>query len=94
MSTIKPILDRIIVEPDAAVTQTLTGIYIPENIQKKPTRGAVIACGPGRWDTGVFIENSIAVGDRVMYGEGSGTIFSFEDKEYLLMRETDIYAII
>ena len=87
---IRPLADRVIVEPAAAETATVSGIIIPDTAQEKPQRGKVVAVGPGKKDEPI----TVSVGDQVLYGKYSGTEFKFEGGDYLIMREADIMAIV
>ncbi|MDE0986113.1 MAG: co-chaperone GroES [Schleiferiaceae bacterium] len=87
---IRPLADRVIIEPAAAETTTASGIIIPDTAQEKPQRGTVIAVGPGKKDEPM----TVAVGDEVLYGKYSGTEFKYEAGDYLMMREADIMAIV
>ncbi|MGB7784685.1 MAG: co-chaperone GroES [Salinimicrobium sp.] len=87
---IKPLSDRVLVEPVAAETQTASGIYIPETAKEKPQKGKVVAVGNGKKDH----EMTVKVGDTVLYGKYSGTELKLEGTEYLMMREDDILAIV
>ena len=87
---IKPLADRVIIEPAAAEEKTAGGIIIPDTAKEKPQKGTVVAVGPGTKDNPVTVKTS----DTVLYGQYSGTEISFEDKDYLIMRESDIVAII
>lgn len=87
---IRPLADRVIIEPAAAETTTASGIIIPDTAQEKPQRGTVIAVGPGKKDEPM----TVAVGDVVLYGKYSGTEFKYEAGDYLMMREADIMAIV
>jgi len=87
---IKPLADRVIVEPSAAEEKTAGGIIIPDTAKEKPQKGTVRAVGPGKKDEPITVK----VGDNVLYGKYSGTEFSFEGQDYLIMRESDIVAII
>ncbi|MBM3429156.1 MAG: co-chaperone GroES [Bacteroidetes bacterium] len=87
---VKPIADRVLVEPAAAETTTASGIIIPETAKEKPQRGTVVAVGNGKKDEPM----TVAVGDTVLYGKYSGTEISLDGKDYLIMRESDILAII
>jgi len=93
---IKPIGDRILIEAAPAETKTASGIYIPETAQEKPQRGTVVAVGPGKYadQTGTLIPISVKAGDKVLYGKFAGQEFNFEGKDYLIMRESDIYVIL
>lgn len=87
---IKPLADRVLVEPSAAETKTSSGIIIPDTAQEKPQRGVVVAVGNGKKDEPMTVK----VGDAVLYGKYSGTELKFEGRDFLIMRESDILAII
>lgn len=87
---IKPLADRVLVEPMAAEEKTASGIYIPDTAKEKPQRGKVVAVGPGTKDENM----TVSVGDTVLYGKYSGTELKFDGSDYLMMRESDILAII
>lgn len=87
---IKPLADRVLVEPAAAEEKTSSGIFIPDTAKEKPQRGIVIAVGDGKKDEPLTVKS----GDTVLYGKYSGTEISLEGKDYLIMRESDILAII
>ncbi|HAR22080.1 MAG: co-chaperone GroES [Cryomorphaceae bacterium] len=87
---IRPLADRVIIEPAAAETKTASGIIIPDTAQEKPQKGIVVAVGPGKKDEPM----SVSVGDVVLYGKYSGTEFKYESGDYLIMREADIMAIV
>ena len=87
---VKPIADRVLVEPSQAETTTASGIIIPDTAKEKPQRGKVIAVGAGKKDEPM----SVKAGDTVLYGKYSGTELTIDGKEYLIMRESDIFAII
>ena len=87
---IKPLADRVIIEPSAAEEKTAGGIIIPDTAKEKPQRGVVVATGPGTKDEPLTVKE----GDTVLYGKYAGTEISLDDKEYLIMRESDIVAII
>ena len=83
---IKPLSDRVVVEPAAAETKTAGGIYIPDTAKEKPQKGTVLAVGPGKVDE----PTTVKVGDVVLYGKYSGTELNVEGKDLLIMRESDI----
>ena len=87
---IKPIADRVLVEPVEAETKTASGIIIPDTAREKPQKGIVIAVGPGKKDE----PTTVREGDTVLYGKYSGTELKLHGKEYLMVRESDILAII
>lgn len=88
--TLKPLADRVLVQPAPAEEKTASGIIIPDTAKEKPQRGIVIAAGPGKKDE----PTSVKVGDTVLYGKYSGTEVSVDGKDYLIMRESDIFAIL
>lgn len=87
---IKPLADRVLVEPAAAEEKTASGIIIPDTAKEKPQRGIVIAVGPGKTDE----PTTVKVGDSVLYGKYSGTELQLEGKDYMIMRESDILAVL
>ncbi|RLD38585.1 MAG: co-chaperone GroES [Bacteroidetes bacterium] len=87
---IKPLADRVIIEPAAAEEKTAGGIIIPDTAKEKPSKGIVVAVGPGTKDNPVTVK----AGDVVLYGKYAGTEISFENKDFMIMRESDIVAII
>ena len=87
---IKPLADRVLVEPAAAETTTSSGIIIPDTAQEKPQKGTITAIGTGKKDEPLTVK----VGDTVLYGKYSGTEKKLEGKDFLIMRESDILAII
>ncbi len=87
---IKPLSDRVLIEPVAAETQTASGIFIPDNAKEKPQKGSVVAVGKGTKDH----EMTVKVGDTVLYGKYAGTELKLDGKDYLIMREDDILAIV
>ena len=91
---LKPLADRLVVEPTEQEEMTASGIYVPETAKEKPQEGKVIVAGPGRKDDdGKRIPMDVAVGDRVLYARYSGTEVKLEDKKYLIIKESDILAI-
>ncbi|MFC1584897.1 co-chaperone GroES [Fibrobacterota bacterium] len=93
---IKPLADRVLVEPLEAEEKTSGGLYIPDNAKEKPQKGKIIAAGPGKAseNSGEIIKLEVKNGDTVLYGKYSGTEVTVDGKEYLIMRESDILAII
>lgn len=87
---IRPLSDRVVIEPAQAETVTSSGIIIPDTAKEKPQRGKVVAIGPGKKDEPM----SVKICDEVLYGKYSGTELKWKDKDYLIMRESDILAII
>ncbi|WP_313375527.1 co-chaperone GroES [Chishuiella sp.] len=87
---IKPLADRVVIEPAPAETKTASGIIIPDSAKEKPQEGIVVAVGNGKKDEPL----TVAIGNKVLYGKYSGTELKLEGKDYLIMREADILAII
>jgi chaperonin GroES len=88
--SIRPLADRVLVEAAPAEERTASGIIIPDTAKEKPQRGTVIAVGNGKKDEPLTVK----VGDQVLYGKYAGTEITVEGKEYLIMRESDIFAIL
>jgi chaperonin GroES len=88
--SIKPLADRVLIEPAAAETKTSSGIIIPDSAKEKPQKGTVVAVGPGTSENPV----TLGVGDKVLYGKYAGTELQDEGSDYLIMRESDILAIV
>jgi chaperonin GroES len=88
--SVKPLADRVLVEPAPAETKTAGGIIIPDTAKEKPMRGKVVAVGNGKPDEPLTVK----VGDTVLYGKYAGTELNIDGKDYLIMKENDIYAII
>jgi len=88
--SIKPLADRVLVEPAAAETKTSSGIIIPDTAKGKPQKGTVVAVGKGTKDNPI----TVAVGNSVLYGKYAGTELQHEGKDYLIMKESDILAIV
>ena len=87
---IRPLADRVLVEPKEAETKTASGIYIPETAKEKPQQGKVIAVGSGKKDEPMELK----VGDIVLYGKYSGTEITVDGKDYLMMRQSDVLAVL
>ncbi len=87
---IKPLADRVLVQPAAAEEKTSSGIIIPDTAKEKPQKGSVVAVGPGKKDEPTTVKK----GDQVLYGKYSGTEINIDGTDYLIMRESDILAIV
>ena len=87
---IKPLADRVLVEPKEAETKTAAGLYIPDTAKEKAQQGTVVAVGPGKKDEPMEVK----VGDEVLYGKYAGTEVTVDDKKYLIMKQSDIFAIL
>ena len=87
---IKPLADRVLIEPKEAETKTAAGIYIPDTAKEKPQQGTVVAAGPGKKDEPMEVK----AGDQVIHGKYAGTEVTFEDKKYLIVKQSDILAVL
>ncbi len=87
---IKPLADRVVIEAKASETKTASGLYIPDSAKEKPQEGKVVAVGKGTKDE----PTTVKIGDNVLYGKYAGTELKLDGKDYLIMRESDILAII
>ncbi len=87
---IKPLADRVLIEPAAAETKTSSGLYIPDTAKEKPQKGTVVAVGIGTKKNPI----TVAVGNQVLYGKYAGTELQHEGKDFLIMKESDIFAIV
>jgi chaperonin GroES len=92
---LRPLGDRIVVEPVEQEEQTASGIFLPETAKEKPQQGRVVASGPGsRKETGERVEMDVKVGDKVLYAKYAGTSVKLDGKEFLILKETDVLAIV
>lgn len=92
---LRPLGDRVLVEPIEREEMTASGIYVPETAKERPQEGMVVAVGPGRKDDdGKLIAMDVKTGDRVLYAKYGGTEVKLEDKKYLILKETDILAVL
>lgn len=87
---VKPLADRVLVEPAAAEEKTAGGIIIPDTAKEKPQKGKIVAVGTGKPDEPLTVKE----GDNVLYGKYAGTEINIEGNDYLIMRESDIFAIV
>lgn len=87
---IKPLADRVLIEPKEAETKTASGLYIPDTAKEKPQQGEVLAVGSGKKDEPMEVK----VGDKVLYGKYAGTEVTVDDKKYLIVKQSDILAIL
>ncbi len=91
---IKPLADRVVVKPLEETEQMRGGLYIPDTAKEKPQQGEIMAVGPGRVsDDGKRIDMDLKVGDRVLYGKYSGTEVTVSAEEMLILRESDVLAV-
>ncbi|MEF9931007.1 MAG: co-chaperone GroES [Bacteroidales bacterium] len=87
---IKPLADRVLVEPKEAETKTASGLFIPDTAKEKPMEGKVLAVGPGKKDEPMELK----AGDVVLYGKYAGTEINVDGKSYMIMRQSDVLAIV
>ena len=87
---IKPLADRVLIQPKEAETKTASGLYIPDTAKEKPSEGKVLAVGPGKKDEPMEVK----VGDEVIYGKYSGPEVTVDDVKYLIVKQSDILAIL
>ncbi len=87
---LKPLADRVLIEAASAETKTASGIIIPDTAKEKPLQGSIVAAGPGKTDEPMTVK----VGDSVLFGQYSGTEIKLNGKDYLIMKESDIYGIL
>ncbi len=92
---LKPLQDRVVVKPAEAEEVSKGGIILPDTAQEKPQQGEVMAVGPGKVaDSGELIKPQVKKGDKILYGKYSGTEITVDGEEYLIVRESDIFAIL
>jgi len=87
---IKPLADRVVIEPKEAETKTASGIFIPDTAKEKPQQGKIVAVGPGKKDEPMEVK----VGDEVLYGKYAGTEVTVGETKYLIVKQSDILAIL
>ena len=91
---LKPLDDRIVIQPDKAEEKTKSGIYLPEAAKEKPQTGKVVAAGPGKTnDDGQRISLAVSVGDTVLYGKYAGTEVELDGETYMIMRESELLGV-
>ena len=91
---LKPLHDRVVVQAAEQEEMSKGGIILPDTAKEKPQQGEVIAVGPGKTENGLLIEPQVKKGDKVLYGKYSGTEVTVDGQEYLIVRESDILAIL
>lgn len=92
---VKPLADRVVVEPIEETEEMRGGLYIPDTAQEKPQQGRIVAVGPGRLtEDGTRVEMEVSEGDRVLYGKYAGTEVTVEGQELLIVKESDVLAIL
>jgi len=93
-SKVAPLADRVVVKANEETEQMRGGLYIPDTAKEKPQQGEVIAVGPGRTEDGKRVPMEVKAGDKVLYGKYSGTEVTIEGEQLLILRESDILAIV
>ncbi len=93
-SKVAPLADRVVVKPLEDTEQMRGGLYIPDTAKEKPQQGEVLAVGPGRFDDGKRVPMEVKAGDKILYGKYSGTEVTVEGEQVLILRESDILAIV
>jgi chaperonin GroES len=91
---ITPLSDRVVVKASEDTEQMRGGLYIPDTAKDKPQQGEIIAAGPGKYEDGKLVPMSVKVGDKVLYGKYSGTEITLDNEQYLILRESDVLAIV
>ena len=91
---VKPLADRVVVKALEDTEQMRGGLYIPDTAKEKPQQGEVIAVGPGKVEDGKRIDMELKTGDKVLYGKYSGTEVTVDNEQYLILRESDVLAVI
>jgi chaperonin GroES len=91
---VDPLADRVVVRPLEETEQMRGGLYIPDTAKEKPRQGEIVAVGPGRFDEGKRVPMEVKVGDKVLYGKYSGTEVTLDNEQYLILRESDVLAVI
>jgi chaperonin GroES len=91
---VAPLSDRVVVKPSEETEQMRGGLYIPDTAKEKPQQGEVIAVGPGRTEDGKRVAMEVKVGDKILYGKYSGTEVTIDNTQMLILRESDILAVV
>jgi chaperonin GroES len=91
---VTPLADRVVVKPLEEAEQMRGGLYIPDTAKEKPQQGEIVAVGPGRYEEGKRIPPDVKVGDKVLYGKYSGTEVTLDGEQVLILRESDVLAVI
>ena len=91
---VSPLADRVVVKALEETEQMRGGLYIPDTAKEKPQQGEIIAVGPGRFEKDVRVPMELKVGDKVLYGKYSGTEVTIDTQQYLILRESDVLAVV
>ena len=90
---VRPLGDRVVVRPMEETEQMRGGLYIPDTAKEKPQQGEIVAVGPGRFEKGALVPMELSTGQTVLYGKYSGTEVTFDNEQYLIIKESDVLAI-
>ena len=93
-SKVAPLADRVVIKAMEETEQMRGGLYIPDTAKEKPQQGEIIAVGPGRYEDGKLVPMGVKAGDKVLYGKYSGTEVTIDGENYLILRESDVLAIV
>jgi chaperonin GroES len=93
-TTVKPLSDRVVVKALEEAEQMRGGLFIPDTAKEKPQQGEIIAVGPGKYEDGKLVPMTLKVGDKVLYGKYSGTEVTLNSDQVLILRESDVLAVI
>ncbi len=91
---VQPLADRVVVKATEETEQMRGGLYIPDTAKEKPQQGEIVAVGPGRYEEGQRVPMELKVGDKVLYGKYSGTEVTVDAEQYLILRESDVLAVV
>lgn len=91
---VQPLADRVVVKATEETEQMRGGLYIPDTAKEKPQQGEIVAVGPGRFEEGARVPMDLKVGDKVLYGKYSGTEVTVDGEQYLILRESDVLAVV
>jgi chaperonin GroES len=91
---VSPLADRVVIKPLEESEQMRGGLYIPDTAKEKPQQGEIVAAGPGRFEKDKRVPMDVKVGDRVLYGKYSGTEVTLDGEQYLILRESDVLAVL
>jgi chaperonin GroES len=93
-SKVAPLADRVVIKPIEEAETMRGGLYIPDTAKEKPQQGEIISVGPGRYEDGKLVPMSVKAGDKVLYGKYSGTEVTIDGENYLILRESDVLAVV
>src|SRR5688572_12456198 len=91
---VNPLADRVVIKPLEDTEQMRGGLYIPDTAKEKPQQGEIVAVGPGRYEKDKRVPMDVKTGDKVLYGKYSGTEVTIDGEQYLILRESDVLAIV